>query len=80
MTPTVPQEQRGGVTTITAPGPAQLVLMAAVARRYYLDNRSKVEIAEEFALSRLGSGERYLAHGFDHLHQAHLNQDPEGQR
>jgi len=33
-------------------GPAQLVLTASVARRYYLDGRSKVEIAEEFALSR----------------------------
>jgi DNA-binding transcriptional regulator LsrR (DeoR family) len=33
-------------------GPAHLVLSAAVARRYYLDGRSKVEIAEEFALSR----------------------------
>jgi len=28
------------------------VLTASVARRYYLDGRSKVEIAEEFALSR----------------------------
>ncbi len=33
-------------------GPAQLVLIASVARRYYLDGRSKVEIAEEFSLSR----------------------------
>ena len=33
-------------------GPARLVLTASVARRYYLDGRSKVEIAEEFALSR----------------------------
>jgi DNA-binding transcriptional regulator LsrR (DeoR family) len=35
-----------------ARGPAHLVLTASVARRYYLDGRSKVEIAEEFALSR----------------------------
>ena len=35
-----------------ARGPAQLVLTASVARRYYLDGQSKVEIAEEFALSR----------------------------
>jgi DNA-binding transcriptional regulator LsrR (DeoR family) len=35
-----------------AQGPAQLVLTASVARRYYLDGRSKMEIAEEFALSR----------------------------
>lgn len=33
-------------------GPAQLVLLASVARRYYLDGRSKVEIGEEFGLSR----------------------------
>ncbi|NMH79591.1 sugar-binding transcriptional regulator [Pseudonocardia xinjiangensis] len=39
---------RGG----SAHGPAHLVLTASVARRYYLDGRSKVEIAEEFALSR----------------------------
>lgn len=36
----------------TARGPARLVLTASVARRYYLDGRSKIEIAEEFALSR----------------------------
>jgi DNA-binding transcriptional regulator LsrR (DeoR family) len=33
-------------------GPAHLVLTASVARRYYLDGRSKIEIAEEFGLSR----------------------------
>jgi DNA-binding transcriptional regulator LsrR (DeoR family) len=33
-------------------GPAQLVLLASVARRYYLDGRSKVEIGQEFGLSR----------------------------
>ena len=33
-------------------GPAQLVLTASVARRYYLDGRSKIEIATEFGLSR----------------------------
>ncbi len=33
-------------------GPAQVVLAASVARRYYLDGRSKVEIAAEFGLSR----------------------------
>lgn len=32
--------------------PAHLVLMASVARRHYLDERSKREIAEEFGLSR----------------------------
>ncbi|TDD99015.1 sugar-binding transcriptional regulator [Jiangella asiatica] len=33
-------------------GPSELVLAGAVARRHYLDARSKVEIAEEFGLSR----------------------------
>ena len=33
-------------------GPASLVLSASIARRYYLDGRSKLEIAEEFGLSR----------------------------
>ena len=36
----------------SATGPAQVVLTASIARRYYLDGRSKVEIAEEFGLSR----------------------------
>lgn len=35
-----------------ARGPAELVLAADVARRFYLEGRSKVEIADEFALSR----------------------------
>jgi DNA-binding transcriptional regulator LsrR (DeoR family) len=33
-------------------GPAQLVLTASVARRYYIDGRSKIEIADEFGISR----------------------------
>ncbi|WP_205857043.1 sugar-binding transcriptional regulator, partial [Phytoactinopolyspora endophytica] len=33
-------------------GPSELVLAGAVARRHYVDGRSKVEIAEEFGLSR----------------------------
>ena len=35
-----------------AGGPGQSVLTAAVARRYYVDGKSKIEIAEEFDLSR----------------------------
>src|SRR6266536_3153736 len=35
-----------------AGGPAELVLTASVARRYYVDGLSKVEIADEFRLSR----------------------------
>jgi DNA-binding transcriptional regulator LsrR (DeoR family) len=38
-------------TELTA-GPAQLVLTATVARRYYVDGRSKVEIADELDISR----------------------------
>lgn len=33
-------------------GPAHAVLLASIARRYYLDGRTKIEIAEEFGLSR----------------------------
>ena len=33
-------------------GPAALALAALVARRYFLDERSKVEIAGELGLSR----------------------------
>src|ERR671916_1750123 len=33
-------------------GPARVVLTASVARRYYLDGRSKKEIADEFGMSR----------------------------
>ncbi len=33
-------------------GPAQVVLTASIARRYYLEGRSKIEIADEFGLSR----------------------------
>ncbi|WP_380166569.1 sugar-binding transcriptional regulator [Jannaschia sp. R86511] len=40
------------MTDMQQAGPARLVLTASVARRYYIDGRSKVEIAEEFRLSR----------------------------
>ena len=33
-------------------GPASLVLTAAVARRYFIDGKSRIEIADEFAMSR----------------------------
>lgn len=33
-------------------GPSEMVLAISVARRYYLEGRSKIEIAEEFELSR----------------------------
>lgn len=33
-------------------GPDELVLMASIARRYYVDNQSKVEIAEQVGVSR----------------------------
>jgi DNA-binding transcriptional regulator LsrR (DeoR family) len=33
-------------------GPAQVVLTASIARRYYLEGRSKIDIADEFGMSR----------------------------
>lgn len=33
-------------------GPAEIVLMASAARRYYVDNRSKTDIADELGVSR----------------------------
>jgi DNA-binding transcriptional regulator LsrR (DeoR family) len=33
-------------------GPAELILSASIARRFFLGGRSKIEIAEEFGLSR----------------------------
>jgi DNA-binding transcriptional regulator LsrR (DeoR family) len=33
-------------------GPAELVLAASIARRYYIDGLSKIELAEEFGVSR----------------------------
>ncbi len=38
--------------TAAPSGPAEMVRLAAIARRFYLEGRSKVEIAEEFGLSR----------------------------
>jgi DNA-binding transcriptional regulator LsrR (DeoR family) len=40
------------VDVLDAIGPAELVRLAAVARRFYVDGRSKLEIAAEFGLSR----------------------------
>src|SRR5690349_5169649 len=51
--PMRPRERDGRRTmTQQLAGPASLVLSALIARRYYLDGRSKVEIAGEFGLSR----------------------------
>jgi DNA-binding transcriptional regulator LsrR (DeoR family) len=45
--------RRAGTSVTTqAAGPAQLILLASIARRYYLEGRTKIEIAEEFGLSR----------------------------
>ena len=33
-------------------GPAELILAASIARRHYIDGRTKIEIADEFRLSR----------------------------
>jgi DNA-binding transcriptional regulator LsrR (DeoR family) len=40
------------VRVIDDDGPAELVMLAAIARRYYLQNQSKVEIADELGISR----------------------------
>ncbi len=45
-------ERRSEAPEAAAGGPAEMVRLAAIARRFYLDGRSKVEIAEEFGLSR----------------------------
>lgn len=51
-TPARMSDQRGEVQETAPSGPAEMVRLAAIARRFYLDGRSKVEIAEEFGLSR----------------------------
>ena len=45
-------ERRSEAQEAVPSGPAEMVRLAAIARRFYLDGRSKVEIAEEFGLSR----------------------------
>lgn len=55
-------------------GPAALVRSASIARRYYLDGRSKVEIAEEFGLSRFKVArllEAAREHGLVHIEIRH---------
>ena len=43
----------GGASSATPiKGPAELVLAASIARRHYVDGRTKIEIADEFRLSR----------------------------
>jgi DNA-binding transcriptional regulator LsrR (DeoR family) len=41
-----------GVQPASIKGPAELVLAASIARRHYVDGRTKIEIADEFRLSR----------------------------
>jgi DNA-binding transcriptional regulator LsrR (DeoR family) len=41
-----------GSPTAAIRGPAELVLAASIARRHYVDGRTKIEIADEFRLSR----------------------------
>jgi DNA-binding transcriptional regulator LsrR (DeoR family) len=47
----VAQTSKGRRMDLTG-GPAQLILIASVARRYYLEGKSKVEIGDELGLSR----------------------------
>ncbi len=52
---TAPSEDRpfpSATLTPSSSGPARLVLMAGIARRHYVDQKSKVEIADEFGISR----------------------------
>src|SRR4051794_31086640 len=44
--------EQGGHMAAEGAGLAEVVLTASIARRYYLDGRSKIEIAEEFGLNR----------------------------
>jgi len=58
-------------------GPASLALAALVARRYYLDERSKVEIAGELGLSRFKIARMLdLRHGRQNLEQRPPEHDP----
>lgn len=43
---------RGVHSAAPIKGPAELVLAASIARRHYVDGRTKIEIADEFRLSR----------------------------
>ena len=43
---------RGVPSSAPLKGPAELVLAASIARRHYMDGRTKIEIADEFRLSR----------------------------
>jgi len=43
---------RGSYPPSPIKGPAELVLAASIARRHYVDGRTKIEIADEFRLSR----------------------------
>src|SRR5579859_5021598 len=45
------QNARAGIRT-HRPGPEELVQAAAMARRFYLEGKSKIQIAEEFGVSR----------------------------
>ncbi|MPY80095.1 MAG: transcriptional regulator [Actinophytocola sp.] len=59
--------ERKGFRVASRLGPASLVQSAAIARRYYLDGRSKVDIAEEFGLNRFK-----VARMLDHARESGL--------
>jgi DNA-binding transcriptional regulator LsrR (DeoR family) len=55
-------------------GPAELVLAASIARRHYVDGRTKIEIADEFKLSRFKVArllEAARAHGLVRIEIGH---------
>jgi DNA-binding transcriptional regulator LsrR (DeoR family) len=66
--------ERRSVRSAFAAGPAELVLTASVARRYYVDGRSKIEIADEFGLSRFKVArliDNARANGIVHIQISH---------
>ncbi|NYI07285.1 sugar-binding transcriptional regulator [Allostreptomyces psammosilenae] len=50
--PVTPAPPAAPAPSAADPGPAELLRTAAIARRFYLDGVSKVEIAKEYGLSR----------------------------
>ena len=69
-------KRAGDTVAEDSAGPARLVLLASIARRYYLDGRSKVEIAEEFGVSRFKVArliDEALEHRIVHIEIRHVD-------
>ena len=52
LVPSCSNERTWSQPAVPLKGPAELVLAASIARRHYVDGRTKIEIADEFRLSR----------------------------